>query len=253
MEGYGAETFGALNADDYDVRHDPGTTDLAVAALRELIGTGTALEFAIGTGRVALPLARAGVPLEGIEASPEMVAKLRGKPGGETIPLVLGDMATAVTGKTYDVVFLIFNTLFNLIRQDDQIRCCENAARHLNPGGRFIVEAFVPDLSRFNDGQSVRARSVDFGSATLEAAVHDPVTQVVDYQYIRITADGVRLVPLPMRYAWPSEIDLMARLAGLSLEARWGSWDRTPFTANSVQHISVYRKSQSPAGMPITS
>ncbi len=244
MEGYGPETFGALNAEDYDLLHDPGTTDQAVALLAALAGTGRVLELAIGTGRVALPLARRGIRIEGIDASPEMIAKLREKPGAEAIPVTIGDMADVAVKGPFDLVFLIFNTLFNLTTQDDQVRCFRNTSARLAPGGAFLVEAFVPNPTRFEDNTNLRPRRIDLSAVTLEAAMHDPVTQVIEHQYIRITKDGIRLTPLPMRYAWPSEIDLMARLAGLTLEARWGGWDRSPFTARSEIHVSVYRKTE---------
>lgn len=242
MRGYGPETFGKLNAADYDRTDDPGTTDQAVEVLADLAGNGKTLELAIGTGRVALPLAARGVAIQGIDASPEMVAQLRKKPGGDAIPVAIGDMADVAVDGAFDFVFLIYNTLFNLTSQEAQVHCFANVARRLNAGGRFLVEAFVPDVARFKDGQSLRTVDLDVGAVTLEAARHDPVTQVVEYQYIRFAKDGVRLTPLPMRYAWPAEIDLMARLAGLEREHRWGGWEREPFTAASGMHVSVYRK-----------
>jgi len=242
MKGYGPQTFGALNAGDYDKLHDPGTTEEAVALLAELAQGGRVLELAIGTGRVALPLAERGIKIEGVEASPEMLAKLRAKPSDEEIPVVIGDMADVPVDGTFDFAFLIFNTLFNLTSQDAQLRCFANVAAHLKPGGAFLVEAFVPDVAQFRDHRSLQPVHLDFGSLTLEAAIHDPVTQVIEYQYIRMTPEGTRLTPLPMRYAWPSEIDLMAKLAGLELENRWGGWHREPFTTKSDMHVSVYRK-----------
>ncbi len=241
MEGYGPDSFGTFNAPDYDIYHDPGTTDESVALIAELAGTDRVLELAIGTGRVALPLARRGINIQGIEASPDMVARLREKPGGAAIPVTIGDMADVPVDGPFDFVYLIFNTLFNLTTQDAQVRCFQNVARCLAPGGAFLVEVFVPDLSRFNDNQEVRARSVDMHSAYFEITVHDPVHQRTDTQQIRLSREGMTLSPLPMRYAWPSELDLMARLAGLTLENRWGGWHREPFTANSGMHVSVYR------------
>lgn len=242
MKEFGPETFGALNAEDYDAVHDPGTTGVAVALVAELAGKGKVLEVAIGTGRVAVPLAKRGVAIEGIDASTEMVAKLREKPGGEKIPVVIGDMAVLPVGGPYDFAFLIFNTLFNLTTQEEQVRCFERVAAKLNDGGGFLVEAFVPDISRFEGNQIVRTRRVTFDTVTLEAGLHDPVRQVIDHQYIRLGPDGTKLIPLPMRYVWPSEMDLMARLAGLELEDRWGGWKREPFTADSKMHVSLYRK-----------
>ncbi|MBX3494529.1 MAG: methyltransferase domain-containing protein, partial [Parvibaculum sp.] len=204
MKGYGPQTFGELNAGDYDALHDPGTTEEAVALLAELAGGGRVLELAIGTGRVALPLAARGIKIEGVEASPEMVAKLRAKPGGDAIPVVIGDMADLPVEGSFDFAFLIFNTLFNLTSQEAQLRCFANVAKRLKPGGAFLVEAFVPDVAGFHDHRSLKPVHLDFRSLTLEAAIHDPVTQLIEYQYIRMTPEGTRLTPLPMRYAWPS-------------------------------------------------
>lgn len=242
MKGYGPETFGALNAADYDRLHNPSTTDDAVDLLTDLSLGQRTLELAIGTGRVALPMAARGCEISGIEASPEMVAKLREKSGGRAIPVTMGDMAEVRAEGRFGFIFLIFNTLFNLTSQEAQLRCFQNAAEMLEPGGTFLVEAFVPDLSQFRDNRGLKPRHLDMHSLTLEAAIHDPVTQVIEYQYLRFTPEGIRMTPLPMRYAWPSEIDLMARLAGLTLESRWGGWDRSRFTAQSSMHVSVYRK-----------
>ena len=242
MRGYGPETFGQLNAGDYDLLHNPGTTDAAVDLLADFALPGRTLEMAIGTGRVALPLARRGCRIEGIEASPEMIAKLREKPGGADIPVTMGDMAEVKAEGQFDFIFLIFNTLYNLTSQEAQVRCFRNAADMLAPGGAFLIEAFVPDLAQFHNNRGLKPRHIDVNSLALEAAIHDPVTQRIDYQYLRITPEGMRLTPLPMRYAWPQETDLMAQLAGLMPETRWGGWDRCAFTADSRMHISVYRK-----------
>ncbi len=242
MDGFGPATFGELNADDYDTLHDPGTTDATVKLISELAGDGVILELAIGTGRIALPLAQAGHTIAGVEASPDMVAELRAKPGGEAIPVTIGDMADFSVDGRFDHAFLVFNTLFNLPSQESQVRCFQCVADHLVDGGTFLVETFVPDLSDFTRHQRVGTKRVAMDSVWLEAIAHDPVHQVLDAQRIRITQQGVQLVPLPMRYAWPSEIDLMARLAGLSLRHRWGGWSREPFTADSKMHISVYQR-----------
>jgi SAM-dependent methyltransferase len=242
MKGFGPETFGELNAEDYDLLHNPGTTEAAVDLLAEFALPGRTLELAIGTGRVALPLAKRGCRIEGIEASPDMVAKLREKPGGADIPVTLGDMAVVKAEGEFDFIFLIFNTLFNLTSQAAQVACFRNAASMLAPGGAFLIEAFVPDLTQFHDHRGMKPRHVGFSSMALEASIHDPTTQRIDYQVLRITKNGFQLTPLPMRYAWPQETDLMAELAGLSLENRWGGWDKNAFTADSRMHISVYRK-----------
>lgn len=235
-------TFGKLYADEYDTLHDPGTTDESVELIAALAGGKKLLEFAIGTGRMALPLAAKGFDVSGIEGSADMVEKLRAKPGGADIPVTIGDMATAAIEGEFDFVFLVFNTLFNLTTQDAQVKCFQNAARHLRPGGQFLVETFVPDMERFSDTNSARTLDVDDGSAWLELAKHDPVSQRVDFQRVRFSENGSQLFPLQMRYAWPQEIDLMAGLAGMTLEHRWGGWTREPFTRHSKMHVSVYRK-----------
>jgi SAM-dependent methyltransferase len=241
MKGYGPETFGALNADRYDADQTPDApVEDTVALLAELAGGGAVLELAIGTGRVALPLAARGLSVRGIDASPEMIAKLRAKPGGAAIPVSVGDFADVAIDGDYDLIFLVFNTLFNLTSQDDQVRCFENVAKRLATRGLFVIEAFVPDLAHFVDLHRVRTVDVTMDSVVIEASRHDPVTQTIHYQYMRTTREGTRLTPLPMRYAWPNEIDLMARLAGLELRDRWGGWDRSPFTASSTSHVSVY-------------
>ncbi len=236
------DTFGILNVEDYDETQDPGTTEEAVALISEIAGEGRILELAIGTGRVALPLAAKGHRVEGIEGSPEMVDKMREKPGGADIPVVIGDMADVAVEGVFDHVFLIFNTLFNLPDQEAQIRCFRNVADRLAPGGSFLIEAYVPDLSGFHDNQRVGVRKLDMENVWLEAVKHDPVQQRFEFQRVRITADGMKLVPFPSRYAYPPELDLMARLAGLTLDNRWGGWKKEAFTCTSAMHVSVYRK-----------
>lgn len=242
MKDYDAKTFGELHAKTYDGLHDPGTTDISVEFLAELIGDGKALELAIGTGRVAVPLAERGVKIHGFDASDKMLAKLKEKPGGKGIPVSVADMADFDLGETFDFAFLIFNTIFNLTSQEAQLGCFENAARHLNPGGKFLVETLVPDLSEFKNGQRTRINKLTTESAVFELAEYDSTTQHIDHQRIHFNEEGSRLVPLPMRYVWPPEMDLMARLAGLELEQRWGGWDRCDFDAKSSMHISLYAK-----------
>lgn len=242
MKGYGPETFGALNAATYDERHDPGTTDQAVEFLAALAEGDRVLEFAIGTGRVALPLAARGLQVAGIEASPLMVEKMRAKPGGADIPVIIGDMAVAKMEGVFDLAFLIFNTLFNLTTQEAQQQCFENAAAHLRSGGRFVIETYVPDLSAFKNDTSFQTRKQDEEAVVLEAAAHDAEAQRINYQYIRIDRAGVQLTPLPIRYAVPDEIDQMAARAGFDLEDRFGSWGCAPFTADRDMHVSVYKK-----------
>jgi SAM-dependent methyltransferase len=250
VKGYRPETFGELFADVYDtgVGSRPADALESVEVLADLAAGGTVLELAIGTGRVALPLAARGLSVHGIDASESMVAKLREKPGGDAIPVAIGDFADVAIDGAFDLVFLVFNTIFNLTSQDDQVRCFQNVARHLTPGGVFVVEAIVPDFARFVDGQDVRVVRITIDSAVLDASVYDPVTQTVEKQQIVITRDGVRLYPVPFRYVWPSELDLMARLAGLELRERWAGWDRSPFTASSKSHVSVYARAEPSRG-----
>ncbi|CAG7572861.1 methyltransferase family protein [Barrientosiimonas humi] len=202
-----------------------------------------ALELAIGTGRVALPLAARGVRVDGIELSPDMVDVLRSRDGGADLRVVLGDMARETTGETYPLVFLVYNTIFNLLGQDEQVRCFENAARHLRPGGRFVVEAAVPSAWLPTDSYA-RPEQVETDAVTLDVCRYDPVTQHLVENHVRIAADGVRFAPIVCRLAWPSELDLMARLAGLRLEARYGGWHRQPYTGRD-QHVSVYVRGRS--------
>ncbi len=215
-----------------------GDEDETVALLSEL-ARGRALEFAIGSGRIALPLLAAGVAVDGIELSPDMVAVLRSRPGGNRIDAHVGDMTTVDTGKRYPLVFVIFNSIFNLLSQDDQVRCFANAARQLSDDGLFVVEAAVP--SAWTPSTSyVNAEQVEADSVTLDVCRYDPVTQILDENHVRLTAAGVQLKPIACRLAWPAELDLMARLAGLELRDRWSGWKREPFTAASLRHVSTY-------------
>ncbi|MEL6414143.1 MAG: class I SAM-dependent methyltransferase [Pseudomonadota bacterium] len=241
MKKFGPGTFGKLHAETYDALHNPGTTEDAVALLADLAGRGRTLELAIGTGRVALPLAEQGVDITGFDASPEMLEKLKEKPGGSRIPTSVADMASFDLEERFDFAFLIFNTIYNLTRQEDQVSCFQCVAKHLNPRGKFLVETFVPSKETFERHQAVRTKHVSFDQVWIEAVQHNPVTQNLAYQRIHITADGVSLSPLPMCYIWPSEMDLMAQVAGMKLIDRWGGWQREPFTADSDMHVSVYQ------------
>lgn len=237
---FAPDTFGALYADTYDARNDPGTTDESVALISELAGAGRILELAIGTGRMALPLVARGHDVTGVEASPDMVAQMRAKPGGAAIPVVIGDMADVPVEGVFDHIFLVFNTIFNLTAQAAQVRLFANVARHLAPDGTFLVETFMPDFSGFHENQRMKTRFMDLGNLMFEAVQHDPVVQRLQYQRVRIAADQLTLSPLVMRYIWPAEMDLMAQMAGLTLHCRWGDWHRGAFTANSRMHVSVY-------------
>jgi SAM-dependent methyltransferase len=245
VKEYGTKTFGELNAGLYDAMYEQmmaTETRDSVATLAELARGGKVLELAIGTGRVALPLAACDLTVHGIEASAAMVAKLREKPGGRAIPVEIGDMAEVRVNGTFDLIYLVFNTIFNLTTQEAQVRCFHNAARHLNAGGVFVVETVVPDLSGFVDGQRMKGSWARMDSARFEIAIHDPVAQTVAFQRIEISEGGTRTTPHFMRYAWPSELDLMAQLAGLERRERWAWWDRSPFTAGSKSHVTVYAR-----------
>ncbi len=242
MKDYNPETFGELKADDYDAYCEgmERETRDSVAFLAALAAGGRVLEFAIGTGRVALPLAATGLEVHGIEASEHMVAKMREKPGGEAIPVTIGDMADARAEGQFDLVYLVFNTIWNLTTQDAQVRCFENAARHLSPKGVFLIEVVVPDFSEYVDGQRVKARWAEKDAIKFEIAVQDRVAQTVDFQRIVMGETGAQMSPHFMRYSYPPEHDLMARIAGLELRERYAWWDRTPFTSESKSHVSIY-------------
>jgi SAM-dependent methyltransferase len=234
--------FGRQWAGTYDGPGNEPDPAPAVEFLAGLAGGGPALELAVGTGRVALPLAARGVAVEGIEASPEMVALLRAKPGGAAIPMVIGDMADVGVTGPYPLVFLVFNTLFNLTTPGRQEDCFRNVARVLAPGGAFVIEAFVPDPADFDRDEQVQVRSVTEDSVTVRVHQYDRAAQTFIRQSITFTDGGVRLKPFGMRYQWPEQIDAMAEAAGLQLEARYANWQRAPFGPDSTDHISVYRK-----------
>ncbi|MGC4887636.1 class I SAM-dependent DNA methyltransferase [Micromonospora sp. DT227] len=232
--------FGRLWAANYDGPGNPDPTP-AVDFLAPVAAGGPVLELAIGTGRVALPLAARGLAVEGVEASPEMVAQLRAKPGGEHLPVTIGDMADVPVSGPYRLVFLVFNTLFNLVDAERQAACFGNVARVLAPGGAFVIETFVPDPAGFDRDEQVQVREVTEDSATIRMHRYDRAAQTFVRQTITFDADGVHLKPFAMRYAWPEQIDEMAERAGLHLAERYADWDRTPFDADSRTHISVYR------------
>jgi SAM-dependent methyltransferase len=240
MEGYGPETYGDRIADVYDGLYQGLDTEGAVETLASLADGGPVLELAIGTGRLALPLAERGLEVHGIDASEAMVAKLREKPGGDRIPVTMGDFADVGVDGAYPLVFVGFNTFFALQTQEDQLRCFANVAAHLADGGVFALEGFFPDLARFDRGQRPNVNFVEQDRVMIDASRHDPVEQRIVSQHVVITEEGTKLYPVSIRYAFPSELDLMARLAGLELVNRWGGWRREPFTADSPRHVSVY-------------
>jgi SAM-dependent methyltransferase len=219
----------------------PDQVDPVVDVLADLAGDGRALEFASGTGRIALPLAARGVPVSGIDLSPDMTAQLRAKPGGEDLDIAVGDFTTTRVDGAFRVVYLVFNTVMNVTTQDGQVACFANAAAHLEPGGTFVVETMVPDLRRLPPGQ----RAVPFTTAPGRFAydLYDCATQAMSSNYLTVHDDGTgRQRSIPFRYVWPSELDLMARMAGMRLRDRWADWDRSPFTHDSTSHVSIWEQ-----------
>jgi SAM-dependent methyltransferase len=245
MPDYGPSTYGDRIASVYDAWVDPivgANTEPAVAFLAELAGGGPALELGIGTGRVALPLAERGVSVAGIDASPAMIERLRAKPGGAEIPVAIADFADVGVEGRFRLIYVVFNTFFVLLEQDAQVRCFRNVAARLSDDGVFLIEAFVPDPSMYDRGQRVSATRVEVDRIALDASRIDLATQRIDSMHVFVGAEGLSLWPVQLRYAWPSELDLMARLAGLELRQRWASWAREPFTSSSGGHVSVYGK-----------
>ena len=241
MEGYDASTYGDRIADVYDDWYGEAAfleTEEAVAALAELAGDGPALELAIGTGRIALPLAVRGVEVHGIDASEAMVDKLREKPGGDAIPVTIGDFADVGVDGSYSLAYVVFNTFFALPSQDEQVRCFQNVAAHLAPGGAFVVEAFVPEPDKYQG--RVDVSRIESGEVQLNLHLVDRAEQRSGSQHIVLTPEGARFYPVSIRWAYPAELDLMARLAGLRLRERWAGWKREPFSKASGKHVSVY-------------
>lgn len=241
MEGYNNATYGAMWAPDYDEIF-AGVAGAMIDRLAEFGANARVLELAIGTGRVALPLVERGIDLTGIDISPEMVERLRAKPGGDAIPVVMGDFSEVPVEGTFRLIYLVFNTFFALRDQQSQVQCFTNVAARLETGGRFVTETFYPDAARFDRGQRFGALAVHLDEVQVEASRHDRVNQSIETQRVHLREDGLKLYPVRVRYAWPSEMDLMARIAGLELESRWGGWDREPFNNQSQIHVSVYRK-----------
>ena len=219
---------------------EPAVVDPVVDFLAGLAGDGAALELGIGTGRIALPLSRRGVRVHGIDLSEAMVARLRAKPGAEPIGVTIGDFATTTVDGRFSVAYLVFNTIQNLTSQDEQVACFQNVAAHLEPGGCFVIETGVPNLRRLPPGETVRAFAVT--PTYLGFDEFDVVAQgLISHHYT--LADGTfELNSVPFRYVWPSELDLMARIAGMRLRERWSGWQREPFTSDSTKHVSVWEK-----------
>jgi SAM-dependent methyltransferase len=239
--------YGDRIADVYDaesfLRHDDATE--AVEFLAPFARKGRALELGIGTGRIAVPLAARGVKVEGVDASERMVERLRAKPGGAAIPVRIGDFGDLDIEGRFSLVFVVFNTFFGLLSQEAQVRCFERVAKRLDDGGVFVIEAFVPSPERFDRGQRTDTTKIAEAYFDVTCNVHDAARQRVDSRHIRFRDDGrYDVYPVNIRYAWPSELDLMARLAGLRLRERFAGWDRRPFTTASGSHVSVYERSR---------
>jgi len=245
MRGYDETTYGARWAPYYDDIYTSADDSMIELLARHAGDPPRALELAIGSGRIAVPLREAGVSVTGIDASEEMVAKLRSKSGGEDIQVSIGDFAEVDVEDTFPLIYLTFNTIFGLLTQERQVECFQNVADHLEPGGRFVIDCFVPDVRRF-DEYNTRMGVSTIGSVDehmFEMSVYDPVNQIVNSHVVRRVEDGTSVVlPVRIRFAWPSELDLMARLAGLELEDRFGWYDLRPFNERSTSHMSIYHK-----------
>jgi SAM-dependent methyltransferase len=239
-DGYFDERVAARYDESSAEMFDADVVDPAVDFLAELAGEGRALEFAIGTGRIALPLARRGVPVHGIDMSEAMVARLKAKPGGVHIGVSIGDFATTTVEGSFSVAYLVFNTIMNLTTQAAQVACFRNAAAHLEPGGCFVIEVGVPGLRLLPPGETIRAFTVTENRWGFDE--YDVANQGMTSHHFEIVDGRVERLSVPFRYAWPAEYDLMAELAGMRLRERWSGWRREPFTSESRTHVSVWEK-----------
>ena len=244
-DGYFDERVAARYDESAADMFDPAVVDPAVELLVELAGSGRALELGIGTGRIALPLAQRGVPMHGIELSKAMVARLQAKPGGKDIGVTIGDFATTTVEGTFSVAYLVFNTIMNLTTQAAQVACFRNVAAHLEPGGCFVIEVGVPELQRLPPGETFRAFHVSETRWGLDE--YDLATQGLTSHHFEIVDGRLERLSIPFRYAWPSELDLMAELAGMRLRERWSGWEREPFTSDSDKHVSIWEKPRATA------
>lgn len=240
-DGYFGESVAAVYDDSSSEEFRPAVIQATVDLLDGLAAGGPALEFGIGTGRIALPLAQRGVPVHGIDLSRAMVARLRAKAGGDAVGVTIGDFATTTVEGSFSLAYLIYNTIMNQTTQDAQVGCFRNAAAHLAPGGRFVIEVAVPDLRRLPPGQHAVPFHVSSGRLGIDV-YDDLTTQSMSSHHIRINGGQVGYKAIPFRYVWPGELDLMARLAGLQLQDRWDGWSCEPFTSESRQHVSVWKK-----------
>jgi SAM-dependent methyltransferase len=231
-----AAKYDATSADMFDAE----VLDPVIDFLADLAGEGRALELGIGTGRIALPLARRGVPVHGIELSNAMAARLRAKPGGGDIPITIGDFAATVVEGTFSLAYLVYNSIMNLTTQAAQVACFRNVAAHLEPGGRFLIEVMVPQLQRLPPGDTFQVFHGSEDSWGIDE--YDVATQGLVSHHVEIEDGRGERVSMPFRYVWPAELDLMAELAGMRLQDRWGGWKREPFTSESRSHVSVWEK-----------
>ena len=239
-DGYFDEPVAARYDESHAEMFRPERVDPAVDLLAELAGKGRALELAIGTGRIAVPLAQRGVPVHGIELSQAMAARLREKPGAEEIDVTIGDFTTTKVDGTFAVAYLVFNTIQNVLTQAEQVATFRNAAAHLDPGGCFVVEVMVPDLQRLPPGEMSRPFNLSAEHVGLDE--YDVATQHLWSHHFSLTDGSWRYVKMPFRYVWPAELDLMAELAGMTLRDRWDDWNREPFSSESRKHVSVWEK-----------
>jgi SAM-dependent methyltransferase len=231
-----AKGYDAKSADLFE----PAVVEPAVSFLADLAGKGAALELGIGTGRLALPLSRRGVHVHGIELSPAMVAELRAKPGSDNIGVTIGDFATTRVKGLFTVAYLVRNTITNLTTQDEQVQCFRNVAAHLVPGGCFVIEVYIPELQRLPPGETIHAFTVTPTHLGFEE--YDLATQIAFSHHYWVEDGRLETFSAPFRYVWPSELDLMARIAGMTLRERWSGWTHKPFTSDSRSHISVWEK-----------
>ena len=243
-DGYFDERVAARYDESAAEMFDPAVVEPVVDLLVDLAGSGRALELGIGTGRIALPLAQRGVPVHGIDLSEAMVARLRAKPGGEAIGVTIGDFATTTVEGTFSLAYLVFNTISNLTTQAAQAACFRNVAAHLEPGGCFVIEVGVPELQRLPPGETIRAFHVSETRWGLDE--YDVAAQGLTSHHFELVDGRLERLSVPFRYTWPSELDLMAQLAGMSLRERWSGWNREPFTSESRKHVSVWEKPADP-------
>ena len=251
MPEYDSSTYGERIAEVYDEIAIPATSaEDAVEFLASIAGKRRILELGVGTGRVAIPLAARGFKVFGIEASARMIERMRAKRGGDAIAVEIGDFADVKIGGKFSLIYVIFNTLFMLQTQEEQVRCFTRVARHLSDDGAFVIEAFVPDQGLFDRGQRVSVSLIENDRVKLDTSMHDRAMQTTRAAHLLIGKNGIDVYPLKIRYAFPAELDLMARLAGMRLRARWAGWNREPFKAESGLHVSVYEPASVPTPSP---